>query len=85
MASAIAQVQPHATIVPSVAIAAVCAEVHDATRVIDLSDELIDTLEAFVAFDLPMGMSLCEWLVLQALDPSDRPLTVGQLKALYAA
>jgi hypothetical protein len=53
--------------------------------VIDLSDELIDTLEAFVAFDLPMGMSLCEWLVLQALDPSDRPLTVGQLKALYAA
>jgi hypothetical protein len=81
MALAVAHFEP---IAPLVAVLAGCADVNDATRVLDLPEDVIDNLERYVGFDLPTHSSFCEWLVMQAMDPTESPLTVGQLKAHYA-
>lgn len=81
MAVAVAHFEPTA---PLAVILAGCADTNDATRVLDLPDDVIDSLERHVSSDLPGHASFCEWLVLQALDPTEAPLTVGQLKARYA-
>jgi hypothetical protein len=80
MALAVARIE---AMPPLAVVLAGCADVNDATRVLDLPEDVIDTLEHYVGFDLPAHSSFCEWLVMQALDPTESPLTVGQLKARY--
>jgi len=81
MALAAARIE---TIQPMAMILASCPDADDLTRVMDLPEDVIDSLERHVAFDLPMHSSFCEWLVMQAMDPTQNPLTLGQLKARYA-
>ncbi|MGN6482241.1 hypothetical protein [Luteibacter sp.] len=81
MALAAARIEPMA---PLSMILESCAGVNDTTRVLDLPEDVIDSLERHVSCDLPVNTStFCEWLVMQAMDPTESPLTVGQLKARY--
>jgi hypothetical protein len=82
MALAAARIEP---IAPMALILASCPDADDLTRVMDLPEDVIDSLERYVGFDLPHHTSFCEWLVMQAMDPTENPLTVGQLKARYVS
>jgi hypothetical protein len=73
------------TFEPLNVILGVCADVDDGTRLVDLPEDVIDSLDRYIAFDLPTHASFCEWVVLQAMDPTEMPVTVGQLKAHYAS
>lgn len=81
MALAAVRIEP---IAPMALILASCPDADDTTRVMDLPEEVIDSLERHVSFDLPVHTSFCEWLVMQALDPTENPMTIGELKSRYA-
>ncbi|UPG93827.1 hypothetical protein [Luteibacter aegosomatissinici] len=73
------------TFAPLAVIAGVCEGVDDATRLVDLPEDVIDSLDRYIAFDLPTHGSFGEWIVMQAMDPTQPAVTVGELKAYYAS